>query len=389
MHRLVRQFLLETAVGEGYCPQELENRFMEITLAWTAGESSELRQTLSAANYQNLHREWRHIERAWWLAVKQPCYELLESCWDILFYFEARGIWGQGDAFFEATRQQIPPDNRYMHARLDEAQALMAGRVYDMQRSVRLAQRSLETLEDLGVDLEQSEAGSYARIILYLAEYAFKQSAFPEEEKQMLRTVASGYLASFAEVAIMMFDAATYCAQEDFESATLVYQEMLKMNGSDTYVNANLLCFLGLSLNGQGNVEAAREQFQLALKRGLKGGYSTAVVSATYELQHLGKNDALSQRFREALEDLALQMGSRRTVGLVAISNAIYYLNLGLFMKGSRLMRIAVGLLWNEVNTAERGRILATIAQAYIAFGLIKTAPQVMSLVAPKLLDPA
>ena len=145
---ILRQFLEQQAVRSGRNLEELETRFMTITLNWTAEQSRLLRQTFKTEHYQNLHREWQHIERAWWLAVERGCYDLLESCWDILFYFEAIGTWGQGDAFFDLTWRQVPAEQRRMLARLDEAQALMAGRLYEMPRSVNLAQRSLDTLEE-------------------------------------------------------------------------------------------------------------------------------------------------------------------------------------------------------------------------------------------------
>jgi hypothetical protein len=40
--------------------------------------------------------------------------------------------------------------------------------------------------------------------------------------------------------------------------------------------------------------------------------------------------------------------------------------------------------MWNEVDNKERRRVLSTIAQAYIAFGLIKTAPQLLSFLVIK-----
>ena len=86
---------------------------------------------------------------------------------------------------------------------------------------------------------------------------------------------------------------------------------------------------------------------------------------------------------RAALEQLALEMGSRRTVGHVATLSAAQYLNLSFSRQAQQLTRIGVGMLWHEVDTAERARILATIAQTYLAFGLIRAAPQIASLVAP------
>ena len=75
-------------------------------------------------------------------------------------------------------------------------------------------------------------------------------------------------------------------------------------------------------------------------------------------------------------------MGSRRTVGYVANAAAVQYLNLGASGRARQLTRIGTGLLWDEVDTAERARTLSTIAQTYIAFGLINSAPQVLALVA-------
>ncbi|MFN2173437.1 MAG: hypothetical protein ACK2U0_19925 [Candidatus Promineifilaceae bacterium] len=50
-----------------------------------------------------------------------------------------------------------------------------------------------------------------------------------------------------------------------------------------------------------------------------------------------------------------------------------------------QLTRIGLSMVWNEVDNATRAAILSTVGQAYIAFGLVKTAPQVLSLVMPEL----
>jgi hypothetical protein len=61
-----------------------------------------------------------------------------------------------------------------MHALLDEAQSVMAARHYEIPRSMKLAQRSLQTLDELGVDSEQDMAGAYARVVLSTSDYTLE-----------------------------------------------------------------------------------------------------------------------------------------------------------------------------------------------------------------------
>jgi hypothetical protein len=384
LHPLVRQFLQQQAVSAGYTIEELEERFMEVTLAWVSEESRLLRQTFGTRHYRKLHAEWQNVERAWWLAVERERYELLDACWDLLFYFEARGNWGQGDTFFEATRRQIPQTNRYMQARLDEAQGYLAARLYELPRSIKLAQHSLQTLNDLGIDTDREEAGMYASLIIHVANHALNQTDFSEENKQNLRDIAAGRLAKFAALTNTMADGVKCYSQGDFEGASTAFQNALTVCGPDAYTVPVIRVFLGISLRAQGRESVARQQFTEGLHRGLEIGIYPAIVGATYELEHMRGEESTQRRCQEALESLALQMGSRRTVGHVANAAAMQYLNLGASGRARQITRIGMGMLWDEVDTAERARILSTIAQAYIAFGLIKHAPQVLSLVAPR-----
>jgi hypothetical protein len=150
IHRLVRQFLSQQAVRTGYAVQDLEDHYMEIILGWTSVQSSELRQTFSVKCLQSLHREWQHIDRAWWLAVDRERYELLESCRDIIVYFEARGTWGQGAAFFAATRRRLPSTAPRMLALLDEAESVFAARLYEIPRSVKLSKTRAANIGAIG-----------------------------------------------------------------------------------------------------------------------------------------------------------------------------------------------------------------------------------------------
>ncbi|MFN2278239.1 MAG: ATP-binding protein [Candidatus Promineifilaceae bacterium] len=384
LHRLVRQFLSQQAVRRGYAIQELEDRYMEIILAWAADQSSKLRQTFKVGCLQNLHREWQHIDHAWWLAVDRERYELLESCRDIIVYFEARGTWGQGAAFFAATRRRLPSAVPRMQAFLDEAESVFAARLFEIPRSVKLSKRALQTLEESGVDSKKSDAGSYARAVLFTADYVLNQRATSEEIQREFRAVTGEHLAKAAEVISAHSEGVRLFAEGEVNAASALFSDVLELIGSEAFMVPTFQCFLGISLRGEGLDADAREQFELALQRALEIDVYPAVVTATYELRLLAGDNPSTQQCRQALEDLALQMGSRGTVGRVAAINAIQYLNLGLFKRGTQLMRIGVGMLWNEVDSAERRRILSTIAQAYIAFGLAKTAPQVLALVAPK-----
>lgn len=388
MHPLVRQFLAEQAAQSGWQPADLEKQFLETTLRWAAAESQQLRETLKAGHFQTLHAEWQHIERAWQLALKYECYELLESCWDIIFYFEARGTWGQGNDFFEATRQQVPATNRRMQARIDEAQAFFAGRLYDLPRAIKFAKRSLTTLGDLGLKGDHDTAGIYARLVLFMAQFALNQKTFSAANKDRLREITAVYLGKFAAVAINLGDGVNRSNESDFNGAIAAYEAALETSGPESYTRPIIRCFLGIALIKEGRAAAAQEQFERALQDGLALDIYPAVVSATYELQSLaGKGSTSTAQCRETLEQLALEMGSRRTVGLVLMAAAVQYLNLGSFKRARQAMRLGVDLIWPEVDVAERARILAVAAQAFIAFGLIKNAPDLMALLSPKLIE--
>ena len=384
IHPLQRQFLRQQAVRAGYDLENLEARYMEVILNWASEQTSQLRQTLKVSYYQSLYNEWQHFERAWWLAVKRQRYDLLESCWDIIVYFESRGTWGRAEAFFAATRLQIPESDLRMHARLDEAEAVFAMRLYELSRALKLARRSLQRLAELGLDSSDSGPGAYARLVLLTTDYAIRQDAETPETMLAARENGGNYLSLSTEVIAAVIAGVTQYTQGNFSGASATFLGALDLAGLDAYVVPNLRYYLALSYLGEDLQSAAHDQFKLALERALEIEIYPAVVSATYELCLLEGDDSSAQRCRQALEDLALQMGSRYTIGRVAIIYGVQYLYLGHAGKGTQMMRIGMAMAWNEVEPAERRRILSTIAQAYIAFGLAKTAPQVLALVAPK-----
>jgi hypothetical protein len=385
IHRLVRQFLAQQAARTGYLAADLEERFMKTTLAWTSEQTRQLLQSFHVKYLLSLHSEWQHIERAWWFAVAQGRYELLESCWDIIVYFEARGTWGLGKAFFEGTRKQVPASERRMHAFLDEAESVFSARLSDIPRALKLSRRALQTFEELGIDAKHGTIGAYARVILYTSQYALNQRAATEDVQLGFKKIAGEHLAKSAEIIVAQTDGVKLFAEGNPAGASAKFESALTMIGPDAFMAPTFNCFLGISLLGQGLVSNAYDQFSLALQRGLSTAVYPAVVTATFELSLIEEDRPTAQKSRDALEKLALEMGSRRTVGQVAITNAIQYLNLGLIKKGTQLARIGLGMMWNEMDNAERRRILASIAQAYIAFGLIKSAPQLLSLVMPEL----
>ncbi len=384
IHRLVRQFLSQQAARAGYASEQLEDRFLEVTLAWVAEQTSLLSQTFNIKQLQNLQSEWQHIERAWGLATKRRRYELMESCWDIVVFFDARGTWGRGRAFFETTRKLVPPEAQRMQARLDEAESVFAARLFEIPRSVKLAQRSLQALEDLGVDAKQSRAGAYARVILFTADYALDQRATTAEIIQKFKEVVGPHLTKAADIIAAQTTGVACFTKGDFAGSCAIFESALERIGPDAYMVPIFRCFLGIALRGEGLETAAREQFEFARIKALELDLYPAVVTATYELRLLEGDNPTTQQCRDVLEELAMQMGSRLIVGRAITINAIQYFNLGLFKRGSQFMRIGVGMLWKEINMVERTRLLSTISQVYITFGLIKHAPQVLSLVAPK-----
>ena len=384
IHRLVRQFLAQQAERAGYRLESLEERFMEITLDWTSEQTHQLLETFHVKYLRALQVEWQHVERAWWLAVERGRYQLLESCWDIIVYFEARGTWGLGKTFFEAMRQQVPATERRMHAFLDEAESVFSARLSDIPRALKYSRRALQTFEELDIDNQNSAVGAYARVILYTSRYALNQQATTDEIQLGFKKIAGEHLAKSAEIIVAQTDGVKLFAIGDPAGASTKFKGALNMIGPEAFMAPTFQCFLGISLLGQGLKSAAHEQFTLALRQGLSTDVFPAVVTATYELSLLEEDNPTTQKCRDALEKLAMEMGSRRTVGQVAIINAIQYLNLGLVKQGTQLTRIGLGMMWNEVDNKERRRVLSTIAQAYIAFGLIKTAPQLLSFLVIK-----
>jgi transcriptional regulator with XRE-family HTH domain len=380
IHRLVRGFLTQQAGRAGYSVSDLEERFMETMLRWTSDQARLLLKTFHVKYLRSLQAEWQHIERAWWLAVEQQRYDLLEACWDIIVYFEARGIWRQGMSFFKATAQRVPAEERRMQALLDEAESVFSARLSDIPGSLKLARRSLRTFEELGIDATQGEVGAYARVILYTSKYALNQRAATEEVQLGFKKITGEYLAKSAEVIVAQTDGVKLFAEGNPAGAAAKFEGALNLIGPDAFMTPTFQCFLGIALRGQGLESAAREQFSRALQYGLLMDVYPAVVTATYELSLLEQDNTTTQKSRVALEKLALEMGSRRTVGQVAIINAIQYLNMGLVKRGTQLSRIGLGMMWNDVDNTERRRVISSIVQAYIAFGLVKTAPQLLSL---------
>jgi hypothetical protein len=330
IHRLARRFLSQQAELAGYSAESLEKRFMEITLAWTSKQTGRLLETFRVRYLRSLHSEWQHVERVWWLAVEHHYYDLLESCWDIIVYFEARGTWGQGKAFFEGMRRPVPSAERRMHAFLDKADSVFAARLSEIPRSLKLSKRSLQTFEDLGIDATHGRIRAFARVILFTSQYALNKRAASPKIQLGFKNIAGEHLARSAETIAAQTDGVKLFAEGDPAGASAVFEGVLKKIGSEAFMAPTFHCFLGISLQGQGLEAAAREQFSLALTKGISTAVYPAVVTATYELRLLEGDNPPTQQVQKALEKLALEMGSWRTVGQVAIINAIQYLNLGL-----------------------------------------------------------
>ena len=382
-HRLVRQFLATKAEESGLKQEALEALFADVMLSWSATESSRLRETFQVRHYLNMRAEWQHIERAWWIAVGARRYDLLEMCWDIIFYFEARGNWGEGEAFFAETRRRIPLEEKRMQALLDEAESILATRLFELTRGVKLARRALAAYDELGVDTETATVGQYARLVLLTADFALNQAAFSEANIRALREATANYLATLTEVMLSLLDGVIAFNHQEYATAARVFEDALTFCGEGAYVVPIIRCFLGLALKYAGRLDAAEAQYRLALRQGLEIDVYPAVVSATNELTVLAAGGILGSASRQALEELALQMGSRRTVGRVAIVVAMQYLNLGLIGQANHLIRAGLGLIWREVSMAERSRLLGMITQAYLAVGLARNAPQVLAMFAP------
>lgn len=382
LHPLMAQFLRRNAVATGHDLRALEDNFMAAVLGWTAVESGLLRSTFNVRHFLALHGEWQHIERAWALAVDRGRTDLLEACWDLLAYFEVRGTWAHGLRLFAAARAQIPESNRRFHARLDEAEAFCYLRLNDLPRTLTLAQRALHTLSELDTD-PQDVAGRYARVVLFSAQYVLDQQGIDEAGWQRLRRIYGEYFRIMAEITCALSQGVNYYTAGDFESAVAAFQRGLEVGGPDAYTIAANRCFLGQALRRTGQTEQAREQIDLAFCRARELQLYPPLVAAAFERTWMEHGDAPFEPCRAALESLADEIGSRRVLGWIATTVAVQYLNLYETQRARQIMRIGAGLIWPDADNAERRRALATIARAYLAFGLIKNAPQVLKLVLP------
>ncbi len=384
IHPLVRQFLAEQAAETGLTRSLLEERFMEVTLAWAARQCGLLRETFEVTYYQRLSAEWAHFERAWWFAVDRGREELLELCLDIITYFEARGTWGQGITLFDDTLQRLPSVSRRMQARLDEAKAIMLLRLYELSDAVKLARRGLQAIEEIGI-VGDNGAGIYARMVLYTAKYALSHRLFDDTVAAGLFKIAGGRFDIWAEMTTLHGYGIAAFNRGEFDVAIDCFQRTVDLHGATLYTVPACHCFVGFALQALDQNTAARERFQLALNKGLEINVYPPVVVATYELRRLAGDEPTLEQARASLEQLALSVGSRRAVAQVAVHVAVQYFNLGLFDRGRQLSRIGMGMLWNEVDNAERNRNLAAVLKAYSAFGLARSAPRLVDMLAPKI----
>ena len=259
----------------------------------------------------------------------------------------------------------------------------MSARLLEVPRAIRLAKRSLQTLDELGADFQNGTIGMYDRLILATADHAIKQTTFSAADKERLRRITEGYLDKFTEIALALQDGVVACHQKAYAKATGDFQRALQIGGQDAYVMPILRCFLGIALRSQGQISAAHEEFTIALQRALELDIYPAVIGATYELCLLQADDPPTEECWAALEQLAREMGSPHTVGRIAIIEAMQYLNLGFHRQAHQLTRIGLTMLWPVADAGERARVLAAVVQSYIAFGLIRAASQLVSLVSP------
>lgn len=381
IHLLVRQYLVEQAARTGLDRPSLLASYMEYYMTWLAGQGRELREKMSAAAVAQIAAEWHHVQSAWWLAVENGRSDLLDAAIDLLIFFEARTAWVEGRAFFKTTRDRLTSDDRYMQARLDEAQAILSVRIFDFQPAIQQAHAALATFQALGVDPETNPAGAYARLVLWAVEYSLGQNDTAGPTVDAVYQAAGIHLAKFAEMNYLLLNGVRRAARGDWPGAHEYYRVAFEVSLPDGYHVPNVRLFLGQSHAQLGDIDAARQQFELARQTGHQHHIFAAVVGATFEIAYLATPAPSAVDCLQALAELAHAMASPGATGRVATHLAVVYLTQSLFAKAGYLAWIGLSLLWDSTEPSERAASLLTLGQAYLAFRQLPIAIALLSMV--------
>lgn len=381
IHALVRQYLVEQAARAGLDQPSLLAFYMEYYMTWLAEQGWELRESMSAAAVEQIAGEWHHVQIAWWLAVENGRSDLLDAAIDLLIFFEARSAWIEGRAFFKATRDRLVVDDRYLQARLDEAQAILAIRVFDYQPAIQLAQSALATFQALGVDPETNPAGAYARLVVWAVEYSLGQHDTARATVDAVYEAAGIHLAKFAEMNYLLLNGVRSAARGDWPGAHDYYRVALEASLPDGYHVPNVRLFLGQSYAQLGDIDAARQQFELARHAGHQQQIYAAVVGGTFEICYLATPSPSAADCLQALSELAHAVSSPGVTGSVAIHLAVVCLTQGLVAKAGYLAWTGLSLLWVSTEPPARAASLLMLGQAYLAFRQLPIAIALLSMV--------
>ena len=316
---------------------------------------------------QSIAAEWHHLEQSWWRAVERGRYDLLEACIDLVMYFEARGMWGEGQAFFMRTREAVPPACTGVRARLDEALSVLAIRMYDLSRAEQLATRALSVMA-----LDRSatcEVGLYARVTLCTAAHTKRDYEAYAEFVEELAHETAAHFDSFSRIMPLMFEGINCCRSRAYQVGAQRFREIIAISDERGYHIPAIRCMLGLSYLGLQEQELAQEQFSRALTRAREIAVYPALVGATYELDRLAYPQGTPGHRQQVLVELAQEMGSVPTVGRVAIHVGANHMSFGFFGKGRQLLRLGLGLLWGNVSATEMARN-TLIAAKLFAYGV-------------------
>jgi len=351
IHALIRQYGQERAGSIGLALDDLREQHMAYYLGWLVEASREVRIMMRAVMVARIRDEWHQLEVAWWRAVERGRWELLEACIDVTMYFEARGIWGEGMAFFSQTQRAIPADYRRLHVRLDEAMSIMAIRMYHMSEAQDLANRALAKLNEL--DEANDGAGVYAQITL--ATIAYVEGGHEALTKFLaeLSDVADDYLVKFSEFRAAMFAGIDSNARKEYAAGVKHFSDVLAMSDEDAYYLPAIQCMLALSYVGLREYDAAQEHFAEALDRGLEISSYPAVVTAIYELDRLDHPERSESDRWLLMMDNARELNSLPTTGRMVIGNGATYLSMGFYKRARNMFRMGLQMLRGRTSNQE------------------------------------
>ncbi len=353
---------------------------MAYYMGLAAEQGRALREEMSATAVKVLMREWSHVSRAWWLAAEHQRADLLDAAIDLLIFFEAQHAWVEGRAFFKKTQELLPAEDRRLQARLDEAQAILALRMFDYQPALQLAAQAKATFDELGVDPVTDVAGAYARLTLWAVEYNLGQHDSAATTLTGVFDAAGHHLGQFANMTYLLLQGVRTAAGGDWHGAHRIFGDALAVSLPHGYHVPNVRTFLGQSYAQLGDRQNALAQFELTRQEGYELHAYASVVIATFELCYLESEAPTAEACHATLAALAYRLANAGTIGRIAAYAAVVYLTQGLVAKSSLMAWVGLSLLWDSTEPPARATSLFTLAQSYLAFGQMDIAKTLLAL---------